>query len=183
MTDKRELIFQILPPGPEAQRFADLYPDATWQDGLTYFLDGFPQVVNGEVQWLLDGGIAIHLMHPSRKTPKDVDILTRSEDLPKRFSPSVRDHKNIFDVKSLRLWMGLRNLQYYSKHQELFFGEYQTLDFQGHRIHAVKPTVLALGKTQFWNNKPRDIDKSDISLLAVPQDELNTFLQGISSTS
>jgi hypothetical protein len=183
MTDKKELLFQILPPGPEAQRFADLYPDGTWQEGLTYFLEKFPQVVGKNVQWLLDGGAVMHLMYPSRKIPRDLDILTRNDDLPEQFSPSVRNHKNILDVKSLRLWMQLRNLPYDPKQEEFFFNGFQTLDFYGHKVHAVKPVILALGKSQFWNNKQRDIDKSDISLLAVSRGEVNAFLQDISSNT
>ncbi len=162
------------PPSEFVQRYIEGNPNRTWRDNLAFLIDNFPQVQNEQIQYLIEGGTGVKLLRPQRVDPEDIDFITRSEELALQFSSTPG-----LDAKSVELWFKFRasRLLFTPQNVEKLFNLTQEVEFQGRKIHILKPTVLAMSKdTRKWFN-PRQKDMDDINLLGVSDDEIEEVIR------
>ncbi len=67
-----EELFRLVPKPPPSEfvsGYIKEHPNRTWQDNLIFLADNFPQVQNGQMQYFIEGGTAVKLLHPRRIDP------------------------------------------------------------------------------------------------------------------
>lgn len=166
LPDRRELFGIASKPSSEVQRFLTEKPNARWQECLSYLLDNWPQAVNGRIEYLIEGGVAVKLLHPQRQEPGDVDVVSRDANMELAFRGSKR-----FGVKHLSLWYATRlwpyNTQAFESNSGLFLLDlHQVTEFQGREVLILNPLALAVSKTmEYARNEKRGKDILDLRLL------------------
>ena len=146
------------------------HPEAKWKDALNFLLEKFPQITDGQIQYLIDGGAAVHLLHPEREEPKDIDILVRAEDLKENFSNAL-----IIDAKTIKDWCANHDVPYSADIEEKIFSLGVNLNIDGRGIVIASPAFLALSKLLPWFGKSRrrEKDASDLKILSVSPGDLD----------
>ena len=157
-------LFGPIEPTELMKKFFQEHPEAKWNDALAFLLDSFPQVADGQVQYLIDGGTAVHLLHPEREEPLDVDIIVRSEEFKRNFV-----NARIVDPKTPKDWCSDHVIPYNEQIVEKIFALHVQIQFSGRTILIVCPEFLALSKSIPWRGKPQERAKeiSDLKLLSV----------------
>ena len=161
-------------PSDRVRRFVNENPNAGWDGCLQFVLDNFPQVENGAIQWLVEGGVAVHFLRPSRTIPEDIDIITRSKKMVREFvnaSPKL-------DVKTVEDWFRFRLLGHNQESEEFLFRNNTAVPFRNGKIYVLNPVALAASKTIPWGRshvkRARDIE--DIRILSVPEENVQEFI-------
>lgn len=150
----------------EVQRFLRENLEANWGDCLDYVLNRWQQVSQGKIQYLIEGGVAIKILHPNRQEPRDVDVLTRSPRMERSFENAQK-----IDVKTVAHWFAFRlwpyNLSAFStKPGEFLLEMNQEATFRDRKVFILSPLGLAVSKTlRYGNRPPRDKDVDDLRLL------------------
>lgn len=167
-------------PSKEVQEFLTQKPSPGWRDCLSYVLSHYPQVEDGAVNYLIEGGVAIKLLIPERQEPDDVDIITRDVDMSVDFRNSHR-----FDVKSLQTWYAHRlhpfNVSYFTDPAGGFVLDmHESVSFEGLRVLVMNRLALAVSKTMRYHNRsPREKDLGDLALLGQDANQVNEVIQKI----
>lgn len=176
MTNETGFRFIIKHPSEKVQAFLMENASQDWEQTLTYLLDNYPQHVDGKVVWVLSGGAAIHLRHPERAIPGDIDVITRSKQMAIDFQSSL-----VFDVKDTETWADYHRVTYDETDLERLFGEASLVSFQNRRVIALTDTALAAEKSSWLGGEPpkRDKDITDLKILSVPSEIASTFLNNL----
>lgn len=171
-------------PSAEVQRFLADNPEASWRESLGYVLTHWPQVRDGNVDYLIEGGVAVKLLFEERQEPLDVDILTRSQEMEKNFRNSRK-----FDVKSLSFWYSARLYPYNVNalnnvaEGDFLFDMNQKVTFDGRDVLILNPLGLAVSKTlRYGDRDPRAIDVSDLELLDQDPAKIQEVIERIAAT-
>lgn len=167
MVDENHNLFLIPEEPSEAVgKFLKENPDAKWNDSLHFLLDHYQQVEDGRAKYLVEGGVALKLLFPSRQEPMDLDIVTRSGQMEKDFVNSRK-----FDVKSLSSWYAFRLPPYNIRSFDTDEGDFlldmnQAIQFDNREVLILNPLALAVSKTlQYGSREPRQKDLDDLTLL------------------
>lgn len=171
---KKEPDFVPHKPSEHVTKFLKEKPNADWKQALNFVLDNYPQVVDDELVWILEGGAAVYLLNPARAdTPDDVDIVTKSEQMAKDFTNTLT-----FNVDTTDLWCRFRRLKPSDRITNLLFAHHSPVDFMGRKVEVLDPVTLTASKTIPWQGfaPQRQKDKADIALLSAPQDEVKNLV-------
>lgn len=169
-----EPLFGPIEPTPLIKEFLEKNPEAGWKETLNFLLDQFPQIVDGEIQYLIDGGTAVHLLCPERRTPKDIDILVKNEDFKTNFV-----NAKIIDAKTPKDWCSDHSVPYCDVLAEKIFTSSTPIVFGDKAVLIVSPSFLAISKTLPWRGKPqaRQVDLQDLELLSVSDENIQQLKQ------
>lgn len=171
-----------LPPG-QVGNFIKENPSGYWRDYLMFLLNTFPQVQDGKIQYLIEGGAAVFLYHPNSVrspfiVPHDIDVVCKSRQLRDQFYPPIT-----FDFKTLQEWLELRGMQYSEGGGELLLNCFDEVIFEARKILVLSPVALALSKSlPFLGYQQRFKDVSDLKILGVPSTEINDLKKRIEMT-
>ncbi len=161
-------------PSENVTKFLKENPNADWKQALNFVLDNYPQVVKGELVWILEGGAAVYLLNTARAdNPDDVDIVTKSEPMAKDFTNTLT-----FNVDTTDLWCRFRRLEPSDRITNLLFSHHSPVDFMGRKVEVLDSVALTASKTIPWQGfaPQRQKDKTDIVLLSAPQDEVKELV-------
>lgn len=161
---KDDEMFVPASPSYEVKQFLEKNPQAYWESSLRFLIETYPQVQDGQVKWVVEGGAAVRLHDPSRRIPNDVDIITReAEARMKKELVNVRR----FGIKTIKEWLFLRDLLYTENKEEILFRHCLPLPFNGEDIWVLNPAALVVSKTIRTHRyaPPRLEDQNDIGLL------------------
>ena len=171
-----------LPPEP-VRSFLLEYPGyENWKSYLHFLIDNFPQVQDGQIQYLIEGGAAMHLHIPNTRRdvfgkPHDIDVICRSKELRDQFLPPVT-----FDVKTTEEWFRLRAIEYTEERGNFLLSCNTPVISEGRKILALNKVTLSLSKKlPFMWYKQRFKDIFDIQALGIPDEETNSLRQQIES--
>jgi len=171
----------IVPPDPYSERirmYFDEHLGEPWQNHLRFVLNTFPQIEDGQIQYLIYGGAAIHLLHPQRIEPKDVDVLTRNSAMIAEFPPHPEGPP--IDVHSIDRWLRDHQLPHNQELEDFLFGQFQPVNFEGKEVLIMNPISLSWSKQNvLWGNLKRPKDSEDIRLLNVNPEEIKMFTEQI----
>lgn len=162
-------------PADKVSKFLKENPNANWKEALNFVLDNYPQVFDGELVWILEGGAAVYLLNPARSNiPDDIDIVTKSEQMAKDFSNS-----HTFNVDTTDLWCRFRRIEPSDRIINLLFCHHTRVDFMGREVEVLDPVALTASKTVPWQGfvPKRQKDQEDIALLSAPQDEVKKLIE------
>lgn len=178
--EDQDLPIIFLPGEVEKEKsFLENNPDANWEEGLYHIMNNYPQVSHDEIQWLVHGGTALHLLRPDRSTPGDIDIISRDEKMPEVFA-NLSTITHLYDIKSFSFWMRSRNIPYSLKAENYFYSEYTTVDFHGHLLHVQTPVGIAAGKTlPYFTYTRREKDFEDLKLLGISLEEIQRYMDNL----
>ncbi len=170
--DKQPDLQQLFGPIKTTELMKEFFrenPEAKWDAALEFLLQRFPQIMDGKVQYLIDGGTAVHILHPEREDPLDVDILVRSDEFKVKFV-----NARVIDAKSIKDWCTDHGIPYNEEMDEKILSLYTEVDFHGQKVLIAKPDFLALSKSIPWRGKPQQRQKEtdDLRLLSVSQETL-----------
>jgi len=172
MSDQ-ESKFKPRQPCVEVKQFIVEHPEADWQECLTFLLDNFPQQINGEVQYIIEGGTATQLLAGERqKQPKDIDMILTKDGLEGKFVNSMK-----FDTKTLKQWFEMRGLIYTQEKREFLLNQYIPVVLDGKQVLVLKPVILAVSKMLGYNGRsPRNIDVEDVESLSVSDEDVQQVI-------
>lgn len=76
-------LFRPLRPALEVEEFLEKNPMFDLSTALRFLLDRYPQLDDGQPQWIVEGGAAVRLLthNTNRTVTRDIDIVTRKPDL------------------------------------------------------------------------------------------------------
>ena len=181
MTDEIKPRISFPPPSERVIKFLEAHPKADWQDQIEFIADNFPQIKDGQLQWLLYGSAAIALLLPEQlaRSPKDTDIVTWDKIMTREFINS-----RIFDVKTIQDWFQLRGLSFTPEKGKLLFDQNIAVPFRGKPLKVFNPLALIVSKSFPWFGQPdrREQDTSDINLLQVSPDQVKSFIAQLKDT-
>lgn len=172
----------FIPTGPSEQvlSFGHENPHADWKTSLAFLQEHFPQVVNGKVLWLPDGGTATKLHRPysERHEPRDVDLITPSEDMTRKFGGVINkgDKKDPriekFDVRATKYWLTARGFQFTSNIESRLMNAFDEVEFNGKPLLILKEDYVVMSKLRVFDKKgPRESDIADIRHFNIPFDK------------
>lgn len=153
-------------PSERVLGFLKEHPQVSWQESLEFLLDYWQQVVEGRVQYLVEGGVAVKLLYPQRQEPNDVDVVTRSINMAGEFNGARR-----IDVKPVSFWYASRLLPDNGNAFDPTNGAFlldmsQEVQFGQRSLFILNPVALAVSKTlRYHNRDPREKDLEDLRLL------------------
>lgn len=167
-------LFTPISPSEKVHDYLKSSPRANWQDDLDYLLSNHPQVENGTLRYLIEGGSAVSLLKPDcgRKT-KDVDAITISQPLEKLFYNSKR-----FDIKNVWFWFLTRNIPHSESAQAFLFRNPVVVPFRNHLVQVLNQVALAATKSKyirFAYGEQRDQDIADLEILGVSDQQIRDF--------
>ncbi|MBI2028602.1 MAG: hypothetical protein HYT07_03245 [Candidatus Levybacteria bacterium] len=180
MTSPERRTFINVEPSEEVKRFLTENPNARWDQCLGYVLDHWPQVRDGKIDYLVEGGTALRLLFPQRQDPADVDILTRSQQMNKHFRNSRK-----FDVKHITDWYASRLHPYNSNafDQEggnFLFDMNQSVEFGNRKVLVLNSLGLAVSKTlRYLHRDLRKKDLRDLTLLNQDSTQIRQIIKKI----
>lgn len=169
-----------LPPEPIRTFLLEHPGYENWKSYLHFLVDNFPQVQNGQIQYLIEGGAAMHLHIPDTRRdlfgkPHDIDVICRSNELRDQFLPPVT-----FDVKTTEEWFRLRAMEYTKEKGSFLLSCNAPIISEGRRILALNKVTLSLSKRlPFMGNRQRLKDIMDTQELGIPDEETNSLRQQI----
>lgn len=172
-------------PSERVRKFLKENPEADWRICLNFLLDNWPQVVAGEVQYVIEGGTAVKLLFPQRGKPADVDVISRSEEMEEEFQGASKK----LDVKRIEFWLAVRvwphNLRYFdSEKAEFLFTHTREVEFMGRELLVLNEIALAASKEMPYSGsrskRPKDI--TDLELLRQDPLEVEKLINRIKST-
>ena len=177
MTKDDEMFAPVL-PSDEVMRFLAENPGANWEDSLMYFVDRYPQIEDTKVQWIVEGGAAVRLHNQTRRTPNDIDIITRKSEVKDEFANAKG-----FDIKTVEDWFTLRGLDYTEEKGEILFSNVTTTELHGKQLLILNPPALVVSKTisthRFAPQRPED--QADIDLLSANSQAVQSLIQSITA--
>ena len=172
---------RVVPPDPYSERVQTYFAEHSgknWQHHLTFLLDTFPQTSGGKLDFLIYGGTAIHLLHPARQDPADIDVVTRNDTIAAEFP--LHPHAPVIDVHPIRMWLEAHGLPNTRTLQEFLFQRNMPIEFEGRHIWIIDPLALTFSKQRSPGARAnREKDKTDIELLSVDASELQNFYSQI----
>jgi hypothetical protein len=164
-------------PSDKVMDFLRSNPNSSWKDRLCFMLDTYPQVSSENVNWALAGGAAIHLAHPERRTPDDIDVISFQGGLSAQFT-----HVGYLglDVKGLDDWFRFHFFEQNKSTTEILFNHFTKLNFNGRQVIGFDDLLLAADKNSYLKGlAKRKKDKDDLVILNVKQEEINSLLSSL----
>ena len=168
---------QELPPEPVRTFLLD-HDYGKWKEYVNFLVDNFPQVQNGRVQYLIEGGAAIHLHMPNTRRdlfmkPHDIDVVCRSKELKNQFWPPIT-----FDLKTVEEWFEFRSIKHTDERANILLSSSTSLVCGSREVLVLNKAALSLSKKlPFLGFRQRLKDTMDIKALEVPDEEIRTLRQ------
>ncbi|MBI2337722.1 hypothetical protein HYU95_00915 [Candidatus Daviesbacteria bacterium] len=185
MTEEDKSKPTVVPPDPYSERirmYFDEHLGKPWQNHLRFVLNTFPQIEKGQIQYLIYGGAAIHLLNQQRIKPKDIDVLTRNSAMAAEFPPHPEGPP--IDVHSIDRWLQDHQLPYDQKLVDFLFEQFQPVSFEGREVLVMSPVAQVWSKQNvLWGNLKRPKDLEDIQLLNVNPEKVRIFAEQIKQSS
>ncbi len=177
--EKDKLFVPIQKPTPSERVLSFLesphWPE--WQKRLHFLLDNFPQKIDDQIIWLLDGGTAVHLAFPDRKEPDDIDVITTSKSMALEFSLTGT---LAFDVKHTEDWFRFHFLQHDEELVKNLLDHNAVRNFEDRTVLCLDNLALAAGKYSWAKGKIlREKDIHDLYYLDVSQQEALAYLDDL----
>ncbi len=148
-------------PSADVERFIEEHPTADWRARLNFMIDRAPQMQEGAPVWLLEGGAAVHILHPQRRTPDDIDVISSSPDIAKAFIGA-----DGFDVKGIGEWFTKRGIEPSVTAKEILFQHFIERIVDGKSVYMLDPVALAVSSLlSHKGGKMRDKAFEDLRLL------------------
>lgn len=168
------MVFNPSKPANYVLEFLEEFPDASWRERLLFFTASYPaRSASGAFDWLIEGGVAVYLTNPSRREPRDVDILTTSSNIKQELVNTPG-----FDVKTPELWLGQRKLPTTASAQRKLLSSASLVDVDGLSVPILNPVALAVSKFisthPYESRRVQDLD--DLDLLNVELSEIHAFI-------
>ncbi len=150
------------PTSDKVKKFIQENPSANWRECLEFLIDGWPQLVGGSVQYLIEGGAAVKLLFPERQEPEDIDVLTRNEDLKSQFQGNKK-----FGIKRLADWYVIKvrpfsHRSFDPSKAQFVFDHHERAEFNGRNVLILNRLGLSTAKSM---HVLRDKDVRDLILL------------------
>lgn len=161
---------RVLPPHPEVGKFLEEHPEPNWEELLLFLADTFPQSEDN-LQYLIEGGAAVHLLQPERQTPDDVDFIFKDTEDGKKFSR--------LPGKSANEWLYSKGLPESDGNVDYLFHQFVPHEFKGRTLYLLNPPGLAFSKSvNYYHQPPREKDKADVQILGVMGEQISSFREG-----
>lgn len=172
MVDDEEKI-KFLRPADDVTQFLKEHPTADALTSLHFLLDYYPQRRDGEIQWLLDGGTVVHLLHPDvRPQGHDLDMITKNSSISRPFVNS-----RYFDAKPIDIWCKAKGIALTDEVVQKVFGSPEEVSVEGRAVLTVPLDVLAASKLlPYFGQESRVKDLSDIQLLGLPEGRIQEIV-------
>ncbi|MBI2019938.1 hypothetical protein HYS94_00760 [Candidatus Daviesbacteria bacterium] len=166
----------VYPRHPSLEALYRENPQPSWDKILDLLISIFPQVENGQLQYLIEGGVAVHLLIPTRQIPEDVDLVLRSEDseTEKKFAGTPS--------KSAKRWLESRRIPGSEPNIRILFSHSTPVQFNGRPVYILDALALTFSKsvdlhsTPLHIAPPRPKDLKDLRLLGISQAQIEEFL-------
>jgi hypothetical protein len=140
---------------------------------LRFFLNTFPQRdETGELNYVIEGGVAIKLLHPERSSPGDIDIIDLKGGLSSQIGPNTR----WFNASTPTEWFASHNLVYSKAGLDFLLQDLAEADFEGQRVTILNSRILAVTKVlQYKDRARRDKDVADLAILGFDQSDIESL--------
>jgi hypothetical protein len=175
---KAKVLFIPQTPAKHVKEWLRKNPEADWRDSINYVLDNYPQTRrDGRLNYLIEGGTAIHFLYPERPEPADIDIISKSKRMKRDFNGVSK-----VDVKLVREWFQFRFIPFNAAVSGLLFSLKEEVEFEGRSIWILNAMGLSAAKTlPYLRIPPRSKDIEDMNFLDPENEKLMDLQQQLTS--
>jgi hypothetical protein len=168
-------IFRPVKPFDYYLLFKEEKPNPTWEEYLNFFLNTFPQHdAEGKLNYLIEGGTVIKILHPERSTPTDIDVLDLKGGLYDKIGPNTA----WFNADTLDQWFVARSLKPSEAAKHMIVQDPVQLTVSDKSVTVMNPRVIAMTKLLPYRGRPlREKDIADFKILNYPESEIQEMVK------